>query len=76
MTERQKKLVRDYGPRFLERAHKIKTEFLYLPSDAISVLTDEEWRLCAEQLVTFLEELNKVEELVVSRIEEAGVTLE
>lgn len=76
MTEKQKQLVKDYGPKFLERSYEIKNEFLYLPADAISVLTDSEWKPCADRLVEFLKELNKVELIVKDRLKEIGVSVE
>lgn len=73
MTERQKKLVSEYGPRFAERAHEIENELLHLTADAASIMTDEEWAPCANALVEFVKELNKCYELSVSRMKEAGL---
>ena len=70
MTERQKKLVKDYGPKFVAESHIIKDRILYLSGDAASVLTDAEWLKCAEAMTKFVEELNKVEDIVTKRVEE------
>ena len=73
MDERQKKLVRDYGPRTFERVSRMLDDCLYLPADALSVLTDEEWRSCGEAMVKLEEELGAVRRLVWDRLKEAGV---
>lgn len=75
MTERNRKLVMDYGPRFVDRSGDIMDEMLHLSADACSVMTDEEWRNCAEAMIKFVEELKKVRNLVEHRLEEAGVEL-
>lgn len=65
----------DYGPRFVDRSGDIMDEMLHLSADARSVMTDEEWRNCAEAMIKFIEELKKVRNLVEHRLEEAGVEL-
>lgn len=70
MTEHQKKLVMDYGPRFVDRSGDIIDQLLYLTSDAVSVLTDEEWKKCAESMTTFMNDLQKVRLIVFERVEE------
>ena len=70
MTERDKKLVKDYGPRFIDRSGNIMDDLLYLAADAYSVMTDDEWRNCAKALEQFSMELNKVRTLVFNRLEE------
>lgn len=72
LTERQKKLVNDYGPRFCKRTHEIMDQFLYLCADAVSILTDEEWRECGESIEKTISELKKVQKIVVNRLKEAG----
>ena len=73
MTERQIKLLRDYGPRFLKRAHDIQKEFLYLPADAAAVLTDTEWEKCAEEIDKVVIELTRMQNIVCDRMKEAGL---
>ena len=73
MTERQKKLVEDYGPRFYKRATDIQTEFLHLSADAASVLTDREWKECAAAIDRVITELQKMQKMVANRMKEAGV---
>lgn len=73
LTERQKKLLKDYGPRFIDRSSKMSTEFLHLAADAASVLTDEEWKQCAEAGTAFMTELYKVQNIVVKRLDEAKI---
>ena len=75
MNERQIKLVKDYGKKSFDRCTKILNEFNYLPSDALSVLTDEEWQKCGEMMIEFQNELYKVRKLIYYRMEEAGVKL-
>ena len=70
MTERQKKLAKDYGPRFIAESRIIKDRILYLSSDAASVLTDAEWLECAKTMTKFVEELDKVEDIVKKRVGE------
>lgn len=72
MTERQKKLVNEYGPRFYMRNKKIRDEFLYLCADAASVLTDEEWKRCSEAIETVISELKEANKIVKNRLKEAG----
>lgn len=72
MTERQIKLIKDYGPRFVERSGNIMDEFLHLSADAASVLTDAEWKDCAEAINKVIDELGKVRRIVYSRVEEVG----
>lgn len=73
MTERQKQLVCDYGPRFYRRSLDIQTEFLHLSADAASVLTDPEWSECAEAITKVIAELKKANEIVHNRMKEAGL---
>ena len=73
MDERQKKLVKDYGSRTFKRISRMIDDCLYLPADALSVLTDEEWKSCAEAMARLQNELSKVRRLVWDRMEEAGV---
>lgn len=73
MTERQKKLIEDYGPRFYKRNHDIQTEFLHLSADAASVLTDEEWKECVEAVNKAISEMQRVNEIVHNRMKEAGL---
>lgn len=75
MDERQKKLVRCYGKRTFDRCSRMMDDCLHLPTDALSVLTDEEWKKCAETMVAFQEELHEVRKLVYKRMKEAGVEL-
>ena len=70
MTEYQKRLVKDYGPRFIARAMIIQTEMLKLVPDALSVFTDEEWKECAEAMTRFDHELGKLEDIAGDRVEE------
>lgn len=72
MTERQKKLVNDYGPRFYSRSRKIENEFLHLTADAVSVLTDEEFESLGAAIDTVIMELKKAQEIVKLRLKEAG----
>ena len=73
MTERQLRLLRDHGPRFIERSDDILTNLLHLPADAISVMTDEEWEECAEALTDFQNKLEKVRILVADRLHGNGI---
>lgn len=70
MTERQKGLVKDYGPRFIARLRIIQTEMMKLAPDALSVFTDEEWAECAKAMNKFEDELNKLEGIASDRVEE------
>ena len=70
MTERQKGLVKDYGPRFIARVRIIQNEILKLAPDALSIFTDEEWSGCAEIIDKLDNELNKLEGLAEERVEE------
>lgn len=70
MTERQKRLVKDYGPLFIARLRIIQTEMLKLASDAVSVFTDEEWTECAKAMSQFADELNKLQSVAIGRVEE------
>ena len=73
LTDRQKKLVEEYGPRFYRRSRDIQNEFLHLSADAASVLTDEEWKECAEAITKVVDELQRVEVIVHDRMKEAGL---
>lgn len=73
MTERQLGLLKDYGPRFMERSDDILTNLLHLAPDAISVMTDEEWKECAEALTDFQNKLEKVRVLVAERLDDNGI---
>lgn len=73
MTERNKKLVRSFGMPFWGRSHIILEDFLYLPADAASCLTEEEWKDCAEAMEHFSEELRKAQKIVVEKMTEAGI---
>ena len=75
MDERQRKLVRDYGPKAFDQCTKILDTFYYLPANALSVLTDEEWKDCAEAMLIFEKELYKVRILIYTRMEESVVEL-
>lgn len=70
MTERQKGLVKDYGPMFIARLRIIQTEMMKLVPDALSVFTDEEWAECAEAMSKFRDELNKLQSIAMDRVEE------
>ena len=70
MDERNSKLVKNFGPRFIARGNHISNECLYLAADACSVMTDEEWNACAKAMTNFLDKLNEVKKLVNSRINE------
>lgn len=72
MTEHQKKLLKDYGPRFVDRSGNIMNEFLHLAADACSVLTDAEWKNCAESITKTVDELGKVRNIVAKRLEEVA----
>lgn len=74
MTERQIKLVKDYGPRLFERSSRILDDLLYIVSDALSVMTDEEWAKygCGEELVAFSEKLSETRSFVYERLMEVG----
>lgn len=73
MSERNKKLVKDYGPKTFERMSRMLDDCLHLPADALSVMTDEEWKACGEAMVKLSGELFKVRSLVYERMKEAGV---
>ena len=73
MSERNKKLVQDYGPRTFERMSRMLDDCLHLSADALSVMTDEEWKACGEAMVQLKNELWKVRLLVYERMIEAGV---
>lgn len=75
MTERQKKLVEDYGPRFYKRARDIQTDFLHLSADAVSVLTDSEWKEYSAAIDQVVTKLQKMQKIVVNRMTEAGLTV-
>ena len=70
MNERNSKLVKDFGPRFIARSRHISNECLYLAADAYSVMTDEEWKKCAKAMTDFLDAMKEVSKLVNSRIDE------
>lgn len=70
MNDRQKKLVREYGPRFIARQRQILDDVLYLSADAISVFTDEEWKSCAEAMIKFVDELTKLKTIAEDRVNE------
>lgn len=69
MTAHQEKLVKEYGPMFLDRSGDILDSLLHLSGEAASVLTDGEWKKCAESMETFVDELSKVREIVFERLE-------
>lgn len=73
MNKRDIKLLEDYGPRFMERSGDILTECLHLATDAYSVMTDEEWKECAEAMTAFENELTKIRRMVYKRMKENGV---
>ena len=73
MTEKQIKLVNDYGPEFYCRAKKIEDEILYLTADAISIMTYEEWKDCGEAMEKFVKELNRTMKIAHQRMKEAGL---
>lgn len=73
MDERQKRLVKDYGPRFALRASIIQTEILHLLADAGSVLTGNECEALSESMMDFVEKLKDAQHACVSRMKEIGV---
>ncbi len=70
MDERQKKLLVDYGPRFVERSGEILNSMLHLAADAQSCLSDEEWKKCSEAYLRFFDELQNVRLIVFERLDE------
>ena len=72
LTDRQKRLINEFGPSFYRRSIDIQTEFLHLSADAASVLTDAEWKGCAEAINKVVDELKKANEIVHNRLKEAG----
>ena len=75
MDERQKRLVKDYGPRFLKRSMRIQKDFLYLPADAISIFTEEEWRACANYIEMVEKELIYLYDIIIKRMKENGINV-
>lgn len=69
MTAHQEKLVKEYGPMFLDRSEDILTSLLYLSGEAASILTDGEWKKCSKSMEAFVYELSKVREIVFERLE-------
>ena len=73
LNERNMKLMKDYGPKFIDRSGDIDTACLHLAADACSVMTDDEWKNCAESMTKFIEELHKVRKLVANRMKANGI---
>lgn len=73
LNERNMKLMKEYGPQFIDRSGDIDTACLHLGAVACSVMTDAEWKNCAESMIKFIEELHRVRELVANRMEENGI---
>lgn len=71
MDNRQKKLVRDYGPAFIVRVRRMLNDCIPLYSDAISIFTDEEWAAGAEAIKQFMDAMNKLQTIAANRTEEA-----
>ena len=74
MDERQRQLIKDYGPRFAWRAQAIQNEILHLLADAASVLTDHECGVLSESMMDFIEKLQDAQSRCISRMEEIGVS--
>lgn len=70
MTDRQKKLTRGYGPRFIARASIVQDEMMKMAADAVSIFTDEEWAKCAEAMMRFSDELSDVWNIARERVKE------
>ena len=71
MTDRQKKFVREYGPRFVARSRMIETQLLHMAADAVSCMNDEECETFSDAMSAFIDSLNKCEEIVSNRIEQS-----
>ena len=71
MNDRDKELVKQFGPRFVKRSGDILTSFLHLSADAYSVMTDDEWKECAAAIDNLVPILEKTRTMVRERIREA-----
>lgn len=69
MTERDKKLIKDYGPRFVARSRMIKDQLLHLQADVVSCATDYESQVLTKSMAEFIDRLNEIEKMVISRVE-------
>ena len=72
MTDRQKKLVMDYGQDFVDCSQSILDEILHLACNGCSVLTDAEMERFTSALYPFTKSLREMQSIVQSRIEEVG----
>lgn len=71
MDNRQKKLVRDYGPAFIVRVRRMLNDCISLAADASSIFTDGEWAEGAETIKQFMKVMNNLQDIAIDRTTKA-----